>query len=97
MPQGSKRKTRGSNGGAGPASKRAAASPVAGTWLRKVNGLIHQIPIKKVEGAWTGPWMMNEESDDWEDTMARLEQNLNANAMKTINVNGELRVVAADD
>jgi hypothetical protein len=41
---------------------------MAGTWVRKVDGKIHQLVVKKLEATWSGPWMYNKDTDDWEAT-----------------------------
>jgi hypothetical protein len=49
--------------------------------MRKVDGKIHQIVVKKLEATWNGPWMYNEDTDDWEATTSSLAKNLNANSL----------------
>jgi hypothetical protein len=62
--------------------------------MRKVDGKIHQIVVKKLEATWSGPWMYNEDIDDWEATTSSLAKNLNANSL-ALEDDGEgmLRVV----
>jgi hypothetical protein len=54
---------------------------MARTWVKKVDGKIHQLVVKKVEATWSGPWIYNEDTDDWEATTSSLAKNLNANAL----------------
>jgi hypothetical protein len=62
--------------------------------MRKVDGKIHQIVVKKLEATWRGPWTSIEDTDDWEATTSSLAKNLNANSL-ALEDDGEgmLRVV----
>jgi hypothetical protein len=54
---------------------------MAGTWVKKVDGKIHQLVVKKLEASWNGPWIFNEDTDDWEATTSSLVRNLGTNAL----------------
>jgi hypothetical protein len=54
---------------------------MAGTWVKKVDGKIHQLVVKKLEATWSGPWIYNEDTDDWEATYLFLAKNLSSNAL----------------
>jgi hypothetical protein len=83
-----------SDPGLGVAGSATPPVDMAGTWMRKVDGKIHQLVVKKLEATWSGPWMYNEDTDDWEATTSSLAKNLNANSL-ALEDDGEgmLRVV----
>jgi hypothetical protein len=67
--------------GLGAAGSAAPPVDMAETWMKKVDGKIHQLVVKKLEATWSGPWMYNEDTDDWEAMTSSLAKNLNANAL----------------
>jgi hypothetical protein len=54
---------------------------MAGTWVKKFDGKIHQLVVKKLEATWSGPWIYNEDTDDWEATTSSLAKNLSTSAL----------------
>jgi hypothetical protein len=94
VPGRKQKRARRSDPGLGAAGSAAPPVDMAGTWMRKVDGKIHQLVVKKLEATWSGPWMYNEDTDDWEATTTSLAKNLNANSL-ALEDDGEgmLRVV----
>ena len=62
--------------------------------MRELDGRINYAADSKKNDAWNGPWVMNDDDDDWEFTMAKLEHNLKANSLRVVNVGGMMRVVS---
>jgi hypothetical protein len=94
VPGRKQKRARGGDLGLGAAGSATPPVDMAGTWMRKVDGKLHQIVVKRLEATWSGPWMYNEDTDDWEATTSSLAKNLNANSL-ALEDDGEgmLRVV----
>jgi hypothetical protein len=81
VPGGKQKSARRSDPGLGAAGSATPPVGVAGTWMRKVDDKIYEIVVKQLEATWSGPWMYNEDTDDWEATTSSLAKNLNANSL----------------
>jgi hypothetical protein len=80
--------------GLGAVGSSAPPVDMAGTWVKKVDGKIHQLIVKKLEATWSGPWIYNEDTDDWEATTSSLAKNLSTSALALEDDgHGMLRVV----
>jgi hypothetical protein len=72
MPRRKKRKTERSVWSAGSAGAPASASDVARTWLREIDGTIHQLVIKQLEATWE----CAEKKNDWDGAIGVLADDL---------------------
>jgi hypothetical protein len=71
-PEGKKRKTERSVWSAGSAGAPASTADVAGTWLREIDGTIHQLVIKQLEATWE----CAEKNNDWDGAIGVLADDL---------------------